>query len=655
MINPKTYETLGMPLGLVGQILTEQILRALTGVHRQIILDPNSINQARRVYDAEVNKALKEWNKQWKAWADRDLATAYLRGTHHTDEFLKRMKIKRKPDGTISEIMPMAQHFRLVPPRNIPSQLKGMFRVAPNHLTFFNVFRRAAYHSLEGTTLQVMRSAQDLFRDTAVHAGSQLFRESDVFTRRQLSQTMLDEFAKQGIQSITYKNGRRMSIEAYSEMVGRTMSGHAAVQASLNRFEEYGYDLVRVSAHFRACPLCTPWEGRVLSQSGKSSKYPSLSDAVSAGLFHPNCAHDISPYFPGLSPDLEVRVDPAEQKLIDKHGYKKAQEIAYKAQEQQRYIERNIRNWKMRKVTALSDATKAQADQKVLEWQKAQRTHLAQNPFLPRKYEREAVKGYRQALSAAGTTLPQRTESEAEKIISAKRVVTKSWMNAVDEYINDTDLSEKLDYYKIPDLETYKKKCTERIKSFVEGQPVKIRVSEDVLNKVINDGRFKTQFETGASGGLLSNAIRADFENKVFGIPKDSTLGRPIYGYIHPGKFDTIDQYGKIIVELKDSVRQRTTFTVGDSLDSTSRGEEPLLSPQPLTEPSYLAARHLPQWGPLDWHNVSEVSSYIEAQIHGGVAVKDIERVVFRTNPDSATIANLKRANIEWVVNPKAR
>jgi hypothetical protein len=106
-----------------------------------------------------------------------------------------------------------------------------------------------------------------------------------------------------------------------------------------------------------------------------------------------------------LSPEeLDVRVSPSEQKLIDQHGYEKAQEIAYKAQAQQRYMERQIRSWKRREITALDSASKAKAHRKVLDWQKVQRNHLAKNSFLPRKYEREAVKGY--AMPRAGTAQP---------------------------------------------------------------------------------------------------------------------------------------------------------------------------------------------------------------------------------------------------------
>ena len=395
MINSKTYETVGASLGISAEKLTEQVGKALTDAHGKLITSPDLLNQVQRKYTTKVNKALSEWNKKWKAWADEDLASAYLRGVSHTETELAQLGIKKTPDGKISPQTPLAgKGIPLLPPMSVPRKITQAFSSIPNHLTFYNTFRRAAYHNLEGSTLQVLRVSNDLFRDTAVQAGSQMFRESDIFTRRALSQSMLDDFAKKGIQAVTYSNGRKVSIEAYSEMVGRTMAGHTAVQASLNRYEEYGYDLVRVSSHFRACELCTPWEGKVLSQSGKSAKYSSLNTAVSAGLYHPNCVHGISPYFPGLSPKQEIHVDPAEQKLIDQYGYTNAQKIAYKAQEQQRYIERHIRDWKMREITSLDPAAKAKAHQKVLDWRKTQRQHITDNPFLPRKYEREAVSGW---------------------------------------------------------------------------------------------------------------------------------------------------------------------------------------------------------------------------------------------------------------------
>lgn len=311
-ISPKTYETVGHVLGLSAQKLTADVGEALTDVHKKVIDDPDSITQAGEEYDTKVNKALEEWNEEWKDWADGDLATAYLQGTVDVDELLETeletvlaeeldaLKIRRTPDQPISDQTPLAGKLDgILPPKDIPAHLRQAFTELPNHLTHYNVFRRAAHHSMEGASLQVMRATKDLYRDVAVQAGSKMFRESDVYTRRALSQSMLDDFAKRGIQCVTYKDGKRVSIEAYSEMVGRTMAGNAAVQAAINRYEEYGFELVRVSSHFRACELCVDWEGQVLLISGPSKSKevamtPPIAEAPPKVPFHLR-DFDISP------------------------------------------------------------------------------------------------------------------------------------------------------------------------------------------------------------------------------------------------------------------------------------------------------------------------------------------------------------------------
>jgi hypothetical protein len=429
-INPKTYEGIAYTLTDAAAQVTDDVAGALTELHKALIKDPDNLSRIADIYTKRVAQASRRWEKNWRRWADEDLANSYQQGVYHTDLELERLRESgvnlREPDHPIPDSQPLAGRIRvLTESRDIPSQIKSNFQDIPNHLTAYNVFRRAAYHHLEGTTLQIARASNDLYRDAAVQAMEKNFKETDIFTRRKLSQAMLDDFAQKGLQAITYSNGRKVSIEAYSEMVGRTMSGHAAVQGSLNRYAEHGYELVRVSAHFRACPLCVPWEGKVLSLEGSVS-YPSLDEAINAGLFHPNCAHDISAYIPGLSPALEVRVDPAEQKLIDQYGYSEAQRIVYKAQQQQRYIERQIRSWKRRELTALDDVTKAKAHRKVLDWQHAIRKHVKENPFLRRPYVvgegyvREAVKGWTRAVRVPSVAPTQQSFIQVIKSVPKK-------------------------------------------------------------------------------------------------------------------------------------------------------------------------------------------------------------------------------------------
>ncbi len=55
-----------------------------------------------------------------------------------------------------------------------------------------------------------------------------------------------------------------------------------------------GSDLVRVSRGGDPhCRLCFPWEGRILSLTGKTRGFPTYEQAREAGCFHPNCVHTL--------------------------------------------------------------------------------------------------------------------------------------------------------------------------------------------------------------------------------------------------------------------------------------------------------------------------------------------------------------------------
>lgn len=393
MINPRTYEQLAARLIAAGEKVSFGVGIALKRYWQQLIQDPQDIRDSE--FLTNVAKEVATWNQEAREWAEKELAQAYIQGIEHADKELAMVQKLtganlRQPTRLINPSSPLLPRLPLEVLREI-AVATDVFDKYPDHRTFFGMFQRAAHYHLEGTDLQIMRASQDLAREAATKAGDFLFRDGDIYTRRRFAQQMLNEFSRTGVKAIQYRDGRMVSIDAYSEMVGRSLSGRCAMQASLNRYQEYGYDLLRVSAHFRACPLCTPWEGRILSHSGQSDKYPSLFEAAETGLFHSNCAHDINPYIPGLSQPLEVTMDPEEQELVTKHGYAKAQEIAYDAQQRQRQIERNIRSWKRREVTALEAVEKATAHRKVLNWQAAQRQHLSDNPFLPRLYVRESI------------------------------------------------------------------------------------------------------------------------------------------------------------------------------------------------------------------------------------------------------------------------
>lgn len=103
-------------------------------------------------------------------------------------------------------------------------------------------------------------------------------------------------------------------------------------------------------------------------------KYPTIEEARSAGLWHPNCGHSVSVYVPGFTPAIKTKPNPQ----------------GYKDKQKQRSNERQIRKWKKRAAVAITPKDKAAAQTKVREWQKKQREYL-EGKDLKRDYSREKI------------------------------------------------------------------------------------------------------------------------------------------------------------------------------------------------------------------------------------------------------------------------
>jgi len=203
--------------------------------------------------------------------------------------------------------------------------------------------------------------------------------------------------------------------------------------------------------------------------------------------------------------------------------------------------------------------------------------------------------------------------------------------------------------YGFSTVDEFKTACSKRMENLVSGQDVNVQVHKGALDKILTDGKFKTQFETQTSGGFLDNVTRASFEKNVFGVAKEELHNRPVYGSL--GKPKLARQYGDVTIKLKDDVRKRTTFMVGDSLDTTMAGSNPIASPQPLTKPSHLAVQDSMKGNLLGWKKLDDVvAPYVETQIHGGVQTADIAKVVFRKHPGETVARKLSDQGIEWVI-----
>lgn len=177
------------------------------------------------------------------------------------------------------------------------------------------------------------------------------------------------------------------------------------------------------------------------------------------------------------------------------------------------------------------------------------------------------------------------------------------------------------------------------------------------LNHILGgDKRYKSQFETRTSGGILFPELRSEAEHTQFGFPQDNTMEgevlreyRPIYGYFSPDENGIINRagkhpppncvgmYGGVTVKIRrDVAMQRATMSFCDSLHL----DNVPLCPVKLPHFSSLFAFSLFDQGahlyaiqkfledPTSVTNFYRLlDDYTEVQFHGGLSAADIDSV----------------------------
>lgn len=204
--------------------------------------------------------------------------------------------------------------------------------------------------------------------------------ESDT-ARRRIAQKALDEYKQRGITGLVDKGGRRWNMVSYIEMATRTAASDLAMRAHIAELQRAGLDVVRVTVMPNCHPYCQPYQGRLLSITGATRGtydgeriVASLPEALAHGFRHPSCRHSVRAHLPGMkAPDPDT-IDPGD----------------YKATQELRAIERNIRREKRARDTALTPEAKAAANRAIQQLYKQAKQHT-ERTGIPRNRWREQV------------------------------------------------------------------------------------------------------------------------------------------------------------------------------------------------------------------------------------------------------------------------
>ncbi len=220
-----------------------------------------------------------------------------------------------------------------------------------------------------------------------------------------------------------------------------------------------------------------------------------------------------------------------------------------------------------------------------------------------------------------------------ERIRSRPEIDSEPWRDRIDRISKD---SERKAYAIIKRVLGREPNSTdlEEIRVVSDSLSVTINFPLHHLYSIFKSGKFSSYFETKAPVGLVSRILDLYYRSRrkvedVLGIaPKGDEKDPPlIYGaVVHNTPYDNMFggayRYGSVIAVLDtDSIQDRTTFTYGDSHWYASYGE--------------LAQNQVVGWegaAALKWLRDKTRKEYVEAQIAGGVYVRDIKEIRFCVN-----------------------
>lgn len=215
------------------------------------------------------------------------------------------LKALRKRGTTIAEAMVEASYrggFRsgrdeLIQAGLVDGEVRP--RMGSVHTKAMEVYSSQVLSRLSDVNTTAGRTVQDIYDQlqlNTVLSGALAGTETLTQVQRKMERLAADG----GVTAFVDKSGRAWSMATYTEMLARTTTMQVYNKAKEIEFREHDEDLILVSTHYPTCDMCAPWNGAVLSLTGKTEGYATLQEAENDGLFHPNCRHTFSLYLEGV-------------------------------------------------------------------------------------------------------------------------------------------------------------------------------------------------------------------------------------------------------------------------------------------------------------------------------------------------------------------
>ena len=227
-----------------------------------------------------------------------------------------------------------------------------------------DVLIQATTSDMQKAEAAVLRMANDQYRKIIYNA--QVYANTGAGTYEKAVDMATKDFLSAGLNCIQYTNGARHTIADYADMAIRTASKRAYLQGEGEMRQQWGMHLVIMNKRGSPCPKCLPFVGKILMDdvwsggSSKDGKYPLMSSAIAAGLYHPRCKDSHTTYFPGIT------------KIDSKYNKQEISDLEDRAQQEarQQYAERQEKRFGRLAEFSLDPENQKKYGAKQNEWHK---------------------------------------------------------------------------------------------------------------------------------------------------------------------------------------------------------------------------------------------------------------------------------------------
>lgn len=230
---------------------------------------------------------------------------------------------------------------------------------------------KATTNDMKKAEIAVLRMANDQYRRIIYNA--QVYANTGAGTYEKAVDMATKDFLKAGLNCVEYANGARHTIADYADMAIRTAAKRAYLQGEGMKRREWGVYTVIINKRGSGCPcpLCVPFVGKVMiddvwsggPKDGVSPmtgiKYPLISAAIAAGLYHPRCRDSHTTYIEGVSTPPDGKYTREElNNLAEKNARR----------ERQQYAERQEKKYNRLSQFSLDPENQKKYEQKQKEW-----------------------------------------------------------------------------------------------------------------------------------------------------------------------------------------------------------------------------------------------------------------------------------------------